>query len=188
MNSINVRIQGETDWLSYNIEIDLLTNYISRSISLPKLAFRLGEILDGYLLKPLTFEKKVEVGRLLPQYIANSEIYQMMLQHELKSLQFTSFRLESKLLGYKTRFAGAVRGVYNDVIVTSDKPNGKFKCDPEYLILLKLIGSNPAYYIDKYHPNCLSNEIIRSAKLIKNSIKIFHSNTGMENFLFLPSF
>ena len=173
MNSINVRIQGETDWTSYNYEVDDLNRIINYSISMPKLAFELGQLLDGHPLNPLSTDKKLKISGLLSQYVANSEIYQEMLQLNLRSLFITTFRLEGNNIGYKTRIAGAISEDISNALVVSkfNTPSPLFG-DTGMLILLKLIGSNANYNKDKYHHQSVAKLLLHQAKQMRNMIQI----------------
>lgn len=180
MNLINVRIQGETDWISYVLKVDKLNGLIDSSIQLPLIAYKLGSLLDGHPLDPISDDKRMEIETLLYQYVANLNIYQMMLSQELHSLFLTSFRLKGPRLGYSTRVAGAIRDKLSDALVVSaNDPTSQIPGEPGLLILLRLIGSNAAYGKDKYHSKSVAKDIIRQAKLMRTLVQI--KRTGHPN-------
>ncbi|MFT6441580.1 MAG: hypothetical protein ACJASQ_001611 [Crocinitomicaceae bacterium] len=176
MDLINVRIQGETDWISFVFKVDKLNELINSSIQLPLIAYKLGSLLDGHPLDSISDDKRIEIESLLYQYVANLNIYQTMLRQELHSLFLTSFRLKGPRLGYSTRVAGAIRDKLSDTLVVSaNDPNSRVPGEPGLLILLKLIGSNAAYGKDKYHSRSLAKDIIRQAKLMRGLVQVKRS-------------
>lgn len=180
MDLINVRIQGETDYISCVFRVEKLNELVDSSLHLPLMAYKLGNLLDDQSWDPISNDKRVEIETLLSQYVANSKIYQIMLSQELHSLFLTSFKLKGPGLGYCTRVAGAIRDKLSDALVVFAKdPNSQIPGEPGLLILLKLIGSNAAYGYDKYHSKSVAKDFIRQAKLLKDSLQIIR--TGHPN-------
>jgi hypothetical protein len=182
MDLINVRIQGETDYISCVFRVEKLNELVDSSLHLPLMAYKLGNLLDGHPLNPISTDKIKEIETLLSQYVANLNIYQTMLRQELHSLFLTSFRLKGSRVGYCTRIAGAIRDKLSDTLVVSaNNPNTEIIGDPGLLILLKLISSNTAYSKDKYHSSSIAKDIFRQAKLMGGSLQIIRTDHPINN-------
>lgn len=164
METITVRIQGESDWLHFTFNVEELNKLKNPALFLPPISAKIGKLLDIGLAAVLSVENKKEVETLLSQYVANLNTYQMMLTNGMHSLFITSFRAKGPRVGYMTRVAGAVRDhISNCMMVNINNPSNPTPEDVGYTILLKLIYTNQAYKKDKYHSNSVFRLITRES-------------------------
>lgn len=171
MESITVRIQGESDWLQPVLIVQELNKLMEPSIDLSHISARIGQLLDCGTL-PLTNDQKNEVLMLLSKYVANLKVYQHMIEEEMNSLIITSFRAGNPFDGYITRVAGAIRDhIENSIVVVMNDSTFPIE-DVGYIILLQLISFNPKYKTDPYNSKSNYWVIADQAKLLSGKIEI----------------
>ena len=171
METITVRIQGESDWIQSVFKVQDLNELKDPALFLPAISAKIGRLLD-IGTETLSVESRKKIETLLSQYVANLNIYQQMLSNELHSLFITSFRAKGPLHGYMTRSAGAAPDhIGNSLVLILDNPSMPLP-DPGYFLLLKMISQNEFYKKDKYHSKSTFHIIHEQAFRISKNIEI----------------
>lgn len=171
METITVRIQGESDWVQTVLNVQELKALKDSGLHLPIIAGQMGKMLDrGF--DSISPDDNKKLINLLSKYVGNLKVFNQMQSQELGSLIITSFRAGKPFVGYWTRVAGAIRGdIRNASTITLDDRNFPSE-NIGYLILLKMISSNPCYKTDKYHSKSNYHLIREQATQVADLITI----------------
>ena len=94
METIAVRLQGETDWINSIFKVEELNKLIDSSHPLPRISSSLGELLDNNSKDSVADTKREEIEELLSVYVANLNIY----QKNIKTLCTKIYQMEKIIL------------------------------------------------------------------------------------------
>lgn len=181
MDSITIRVQGESDWIESEFKIQELNALKNPTLDLPPIAAAIGRLLD-IGTSTITVEKKRELEVLLSQYVSNLKIYPQMLSQRMCSLFITSYKAAGPEYGYLTRIAGALRDpISNTILLDIENPAAPTPKDVGYMLLLKVIAINPNYTKDNYHSESSCYLTLSQAKEFGDKIEIRPGGNSREN-------